>query len=108
MCRSICPRAFGFTEPVKLIEIGMATPTVVSLSGAMPSKSIGGPLGKCFFLCAGVADAEGELLGPTDDAPAEGGGASLESDPAQAAVASSRPATTPTDMVRRLQMVITG
>ena len=45
MCCSIRLRAFALTGSVKAIEIGMATPTVVSLSGAMPSSSIGGPFG---------------------------------------------------------------
>ena len=45
MCFSIRLRAFALTGSVNEIEIGMATPTVVSLSGAMPSSSIGGPLG---------------------------------------------------------------
>ena len=45
MCFSIWRRAWTFTGSVKTIEIGIATPTVVLLSGAMPSSSIGGPLG---------------------------------------------------------------
>ena len=38
-------RALIATGSVKVIEIGIATPTVVSESGAMPSRSIGGPVG---------------------------------------------------------------
>ncbi len=45
MCSSTCLRAEIFTGSVKVIEIGMATPTVVPLSGAMLSSSIGGPVG---------------------------------------------------------------
>ncbi len=45
MCFSMRFRAEGFTGCVKTIEIGIATPTVVPLSGAMLSRSIGGPVG---------------------------------------------------------------
>jgi hypothetical protein len=38
-------RAESFTGCVKMIEIGIATPTVDPLSGAMVSNSIGGPVG---------------------------------------------------------------
>jgi hypothetical protein len=45
---------------VKTIEIGIATPTVVPLSGAMLSSSIGGPTGHFLRAGFGLVVAEGD------------------------------------------------
>ena len=85
----------------------MATPTVVPLSGAMPSSSIGGPFGKCFFGGAGVADGDGDALAPTDG-DGESAAPGEEPDPAQPATASRRPVRTSEHGRRRLRKRFTG
>jgi hypothetical protein len=74
----------------------------------MPSSSIGGPFGKCFFFGVGVADGVGE-----DDAfpPDDGEGESAagdDPDPKQPETVSRRPVRTSAHGIRRLLVCFTG